>query len=79
LRKTASHRQIDALFGSRLHPSRGLRLDLTLSATAALKLDRLSRHWHMSRAQVLRVLLSQTEARVMENMTDETQDDYIIG
>ncbi|HUW98948.1 MAG TPA: hypothetical protein VMV40_08945 [Acidiferrobacter sp.] len=55
------------------------RLDLYLSATAALKLDRLARHGGTSRAQVLGVLLSQAEERVMKNMTEEAQDDYIIG
>ncbi|MHB1529309.1 MAG: hypothetical protein ACYCXT_07755 [Acidiferrobacteraceae bacterium] len=44
-----------------------------------MKLDRLSRHGGMSRAQVLGVLLSQAEARVMKTMTDEAQDDYITG
>lgn len=55
------------------------RLDLYLSATAALKLDRLSRHWEMSRAQVLGVLLEQAQAQVMETLTEDARDDYIIG
>ena len=55
------------------------RLDLYLSATAALTLDRLARHGGMSRAQVLGVLLSQAEAHVLKTMTDDAQDDYIIG
>ncbi|MHB8253896.1 MAG: ribbon-helix-helix domain-containing protein [Acidiferrobacter sp.] len=55
------------------------RLDLYLSATAASQLDRLARRGGMSRAQVLGVLLSQAEAHVLKTMTDDEQDDYIIG
>lgn len=56
-----------------------MRLDLYLSATAALKLDRLSRHWDTSRAQALGILLSQAEERVIKDMTDDAQNDYITG
>ena len=55
------------------------RLDLYLSATAALKLDRLSRHGGTSRAQVLGVLLEQAEAHALKNMTEDAQDDYFTG
>lgn len=61
-------------------PAKGAtRLDLYLSATAALKPDRLSRHGNMSRAQVLGTLLTQAGDHIIQSMTDDAPEDDIIG
>ncbi len=89
LHKTASDRQrayrrrvLDGQSGiatTTEDPGQGAtRLDLYLSATAALKLDRPSRHWDLSRAQVLGVLLAQAETQALKNIPEDAQDDYFI-